>query len=97
MSSAFRKRRSDEGDERRERTPQHDMHPHRRFKGELHVEGATEDEEAEDEDGEHRRPVAGIDEAVVEPAAVARLRAVSSTFLNSVPSPQRGQRAITAA
>ena len=52
--------------------PQRDVHPDGRLVGELDVEREAQDDEAEDEDGEYRRPIARIDEAVVEAAAIAR-------------------------
>ena len=55
--------------------PQQRMDPERRLIERLDDERAADHHEAGENDDEHRRPVAGIDEGVVEPADLAARRA----------------------
>ena len=54
-----------------QRQPQHRVHPERRLIEDLGEQRRADDDEAGDEHDEDRGPVAGIGEAVIEPADVA--------------------------
>ena len=73
ISVALRTRSRKNASSGREHAPQHDVHPHRRMQLELDEERAAEHEEAQDEDGEYGRAVAGVGEGIAEPAALALL------------------------
>ena len=47
------------------------MNPERRLVFDLHDQGGGDDDGAGQHDQENRRPVAGVDEGVVEPAGLA--------------------------
>src|SRR5215210_2300774 len=55
----FEETQEHEGNERRHQAPQRDVHPGGRLVGELDVEREAQDDKAEDENGEYRRPIAG--------------------------------------
>ncbi len=62
--------------EQHQRNPQHGMHPVRRTPDEFDNDGKAHHEKSSDQDHEHRRPVAGIGEAIVEAADIAALREI---------------------
>jgi hypothetical protein len=63
--NAFQRPQHAEAEHEHERRPQHDMHPDRRAEPDFHQQRRPGDDEPDDQDDELRRPVAGIDEAVV--------------------------------
>ena len=77
--------------DQRQRYPNDEVQPQRRLVGDLHPQRQADDDEADDQDDEDRRAVAGVGEGIVEPAIAQRGATVRKPE-NSRPSPQRGQR-----
>src|SRR6266852_4421229 len=65
------------------------MEPERRLIERLHDKGAADDDEAREEYDEHRRPIAGVDEAVVKPALLAMGRQTEETTEELAPAASR--------
>jgi hypothetical protein len=67
LQEAQRDQRKDDS----QRNPKDEMYPERRIEGNLHPKRRADDDEADNEDDEDGRPVAGIGEGIVEPAIPA--------------------------
>src|SRR6266849_3845194 len=65
------------------------MEPERRLIERLHDKGAADDDEAREEYDEHRRSVAGVDEAVVKPARLAMGRQTEEATEQLTPAAAR--------
>src|SRR5712691_5528539 len=65
------------------------MEPERRLIERLHDKGAADDDEAREKYDEHRRPIAGVDEAVVKPARLAMGRQTEETTEELAPAASR--------
>ena len=79
-----------------QRQPQRGVQPERRLVFDLDDQRAADHDGAGDHDDEHRRPVAGIDEGVIEPAGFAARPQVRKPAY-SLPLPQRGHLQASAA